>query len=66
MSDVKKVIAESGLSIQIIEVNGQEKLLFDPQAKTREKYSLLRLLNDDYLQSIMTGKKYEVTGKREV
>ncbi len=66
MSDVKKVIEQLNLPIQVVDVNGQEKLLFDLKATAREKYALLRLLNDDYLQSIMTGKKYEVTGKREV
>ena len=35
-------------------------LLFDPS----DKWALLRLLDDDYLKSIMTGENYEVTGKR--
>ena len=31
-----------------------------------DKWVLLKLLDDDYLLSLMTEQTYEVTGKREV
>ncbi len=66
MSDVKKIIDQNHLPIEIKIVDGQEKIFFNPKAKAREKYALLRLINDDYLESLMTGIDYEVTGKREL
>lgn len=66
MNDVKKIIALNHLQVEIVEVNGQEKILFNPKAKAKDKYALLRIFNDDYLSSLMTDKNYEVTGKREV
>ena len=60
MADIKKAIAAHNLNIQIVTVNGQEMLRYDPT----EQYGILKLLDDDYLQSIMTNKSYEATGKR--
>lgn len=60
MADIKKAIATHNLNIQIVTVNGQETLRYDP----KEQYGILKLLDDDYLQSIMTNKSYEATGKR--
>jgi len=65
MSDVKKIIEIIHLPVEVIrDVDGQEKILFNPKAKAREKYALLRIFNDDYLMSLMTGINYETTGKR--
>jgi len=64
MKDIKRVIEVHKLPVQIIEDNGQEKLLFDSRAKAKDKYLLLRILNDDYLKSVMTDTNYEVTDKR--
>ena len=62
MSKIKKVLKElPQLGVQIKKRNGKEMLMFDPS----DKWALLRLLDDDYLKSLMTGKNYEVTGKRE-
>lgn len=66
MKDIKRVIEVHKLPVQIVEDNGQEKLLFDPKAKAKERYLLLRILNDDYLKSVMTDTNYEVTDKREM
>ena len=66
MKDIKRVIDVHKLPVQIVEDNGQEKLLFDPKAKAKERYLLLRILNDDYLKSVMTDTNYEVTDKREM
>ena len=61
MADIKKIIKEfPQLGVQKKKKNGKEMLVFDPS----DKWALLRLLDDDYLKSLMTGQKYEVTGKR--
>lgn len=60
MHDIKKAIAALNLNIQIVTVHGQEMLHYDP----KERYGILKLLDDDYFQSIMTNKRYEATGKR--
>lgn len=67
MNDIKKVIAAHKLtSVQIATIDGQERLVFDPKAKLKDRYVLLRILNDDYLKSVMTDRNYEVTDKREM
>jgi hypothetical protein len=58
---IKKVLKNfPNLGIKIVKEGKQEKLLFDP----KNKWAVLRLLDDDYLGSILTGRNYEVTGKR--
>jgi Domain of unknown function (DUF4868) len=62
IAKIKKVLKElPQLGVQIKKTNGKEMLVFDAS----DKWALLRLLDDDYLKSMMTGKNYEVTGKRE-
>ncbi len=60
ISDIKKVIDEFELKVEITKKDGQEMLVFDQS----NKWEILRLLDDDYLGSLMTGQHYEVTGKR--
>lgn len=61
IADIKKVIKEfPQLGIKTTKSDGKEMLVFDPL----DKWALLRLLDDDYLKSLMTGQNYEVTGKR--
>lgn len=60
MSDIKKVIKQFRLDISLTKIHGQEMLVFDQS----NKWEILRLLDDDYLDSSMTGQNYEVTGKR--
>lgn len=61
IADIKKVLqAFPSLGLKTIKKNGKEMLVFDP----KDKWALLRLLDDDYLDSVLTGQKYEVTGKR--
>jgi len=57
---IKKVIKKYNMPIEIIMQNGIEKLVFDPS----NKWMFLRLLDDDYLESLMTNQSYEVSGKR--
>jgi|HubBroStandDraft_2_1064218.scaffolds.fasta_scaffold00464_13 hypothetical protein len=61
MTDIKKVLKHfPNLGLKTVQKNGKEMLVFDP----KDKWALLRLLDDDYLDSVLTGEKYEVTGKR--
>jgi hypothetical protein len=61
MADIKHVLTEfPSLKVKIVQKNGRDMLLFDP----KDKWGVLRLLDDDYLGSVLTGEKYEVTGKR--
>jgi hypothetical protein len=61
MRDIRRTIDEFGLDVQIVEENGQEKLLFEAQPNKR--WLILKLLDDDFLGSIMTNQKYEVNSK---
>ena len=61
MANIKKVLKHfPNLGLKTVQKNGKEMLVFDP----KDKWALLRLLDDDYLDSVLTGEKYEVTGKR--
>jgi hypothetical protein len=60
LADIKKVIKRNGLKVEITKQGGKEMLVFNSE----DKWSILRLLDDDYLESIMTSLKYEVSGKR--
>jgi hypothetical protein len=61
MADIKKVLQEfPSLGVKIVRKGGKEMLFFD----AKDKWAVLRLLDDDYLGSVLTGEKYEVTGKR--
>lgn len=60
IDNLKKVITKYNLPIKTTGVGIREKLLFEPS----DKWAILRLLDDDYLESIMTGESYEVNSKR--
>lgn len=62
MADIKKVIKEMDLSVETKKRGGKERLVFDPT----DRWGILRLLDDDYLNSMMTGEKYEVNSKRPI
>lgn len=62
IENIKKVIEKNNLSIQIVQSGAGEKLVYDPS----DKWVLLKLLDDDYLWSLMTEQSYEVTGKRDL
>ena len=62
MADIKKVINKLSLEIKTTGKGSKEMLVFDPA----DKWAILRLLDDDYLGSVMTGQNYEVTGKRQL
>jgi Kiwa KwaB-like protein len=58
---LKKVIKHHRLPITTIGAGKKEKIVFEAS----DKWAILRLLDDDYLDSYMTGIKYEVNSKRE-
>lgn len=60
IADLKKVIKKYSLSIQTVGKGQNEKIQFD----SSDKWAILRLLDDDYLESVMTGESYEVNSKR--
>lgn len=60
MADMKKVIKAHRLSVQTTGKGKNESLVFDPA----DKWAILHLLDDDYLDSLMTGQHYEAPGKR--
>lgn len=62
MAQLRKVIQEFKLPIEIRKEAGKEMLVFDP----RDPWALLHLLDQDYLKSPMTGNRFEVSGKRLV
>lgn len=57
----KPIIIKHSLHIPIEIVNGQEMLRFDHEHPN----DILKMLDDDYLTSIMTGIDYEVDAKRD-
>lgn len=62
IADMKPVIQKNNLHIPVVKANGQEMLHFDKDYP----WDILKLLDDDYLTSIMTGQNYEVDAKRDV
>lgn len=62
IEDIKRVIHRNRLAIRIVKTEQGEMLVYNPA----DKWTLLKLLNDDYLLSLMTEQSYEVSGKREV
>jgi Kiwa KwaB-like protein len=62
IENIKKVIEKNNLPVQITRTNAGEMLVYDPS----DKWVLLKLLDDDYLWSLMTDQGYEATSKREL
>ena len=62
MANLKKVIETYKLKIKVVDEKGQEKLCFDGN----DRWAILKLLDDAYLTSDLTGTQYEVGAKREL
>jgi hypothetical protein len=62
MKDLKKTIKQFNLGVKVVKEDGVEKLKFDPA----DRWIILKLLDDDYLGSVMTKIQFEVNSKREV
>jgi hypothetical protein len=60
MKDIRGIIEEYDLSIEIVEENGQDMLVYS----SAQQWSILQLLDDGYLESRLTEERYEVTSKR--
>ena len=61
MKDIRRTIDDFHLDVQIVQEDGQEKLLFETNPNKR--WLILKLLDDDFLGSIMTNQRYEVNSK---
>jgi len=61
MADIRRTINEFHLEVQIVTEDGQERLLFE--ASPARRWLILKMLDDDYLGSILTNVKYEVNSK---
>jgi hypothetical protein len=61
MTDIRRAIEEFTLDIKIVEEAGAEKLLFE--SEPRKRWLILKLLDDDFLGSVMSREKYEVNSK---
>lgn len=59
---IEDTINEFRLDVQIVDDNGEKKLLFDPTTQ-QTRWAILKLLDDDYLLSSMTEERYEATSK---
>ncbi len=62
---IKRVLRHrelGNIGVEIVTIDGTQMLLYD----ARKPWALLKLLDDDYLWSIMTDQSYEVTGKHEL
>jgi hypothetical protein len=64
MDDVKRTVDEFDLNLQIEEIEGEEQIIFDPSVENR--WIILKMLDDDYLGSVMTDRKYETNSKRSL
>lgn len=62
LATLEKKIKADCLPIQISGTGKNRKLIYDP----RHKWKFLRLLDDGFLSSDMTGRKYEATSKRSL
>jgi hypothetical protein len=62
MERIQQVIATYQLPLEIVRQDGREQLRYDP----KQKWIILKLLDDDYLWSALSEQRYEVSGKREL
>ena len=62
MDDLRRTIDHYGLDIQVINEEGVEKLLY----LDTDRWGLLKLLDDDYLDSVMTKGRYLVNSKKAI
>jgi hypothetical protein len=63
MKDIRQTIRAFSVSgVRVVRRGGREYLEYDGT----DKWAVLKLLDDDYLGSIMTRQKYEVNSKRQI
>ena len=61
MEDIKRTISEFDLEVPTKTIDGVEKLVFERSPQKR--WTILKLLDDDYLGSVMTKLKYVANSK---
>ncbi len=61
---LKEVNRKFNLGVRIVRENGAEKLVFE--GSRQERWKILNLLDDAYLESPMTELKYEANSKRTI
>jgi hypothetical protein len=61
MDAIKQTIEENSLDIDVVTEDGTEKLVFDKSIQKR--WLILKVLDDDFLKSLMTNRRYEVNSK---
>ncbi|RXH56718.1 hypothetical protein GRAN_0028 [Granulicella sibirica] len=61
IADLRRTINEFDLDVQIAEIDGEERLVFE--GAPAKRWLILKLLDDNYLGSVMTTLKYEVNSK---
>jgi hypothetical protein len=64
MDDIRRTIEEFELEVEIVRQNGKERIVFEANPSTR--WLILKLLDDDFLGSIMTQQKYAVNSKSAI
>jgi len=62
---IEETIGAFELNVVVQDQNGAKRLVFDPSTQ-ESRWAILKLLDDDYLQSVMTEEKYEATSKIRV
>lgn len=62
MDAIRTTIDTVGLDVSVVDEDGQDKLVFDPSTQ-ETRWAILKLLDDDYLQSLMTQLLYDASSK---
>jgi hypothetical protein len=63
LESIKRAMAKLNRPLEIRrDDTGKEFLVFNP----KDKWALLKVLDDDILVSVLTGRYYEANGKREI
>jgi hypothetical protein len=64
MAKIKEIIVTFNIDVKIVVEGGKEKLVFEGSPSKR--WNILKLLDDDYLDSNLTTLKYASNSKRQV
>lgn len=65
MDIIEETIRAYDLQVAINDNGGERKLVFDPSTQ-QSRWAILKLLDDDYLQSTMTEERYEASSKVQI
>lgn len=62
MDAIEDTINTVELDVEVLDEDGERKLVFDPSTQ-ESRWAILKLLDDDYLRSLMTQEIYEASSK---